>query len=246
MTPYYLYEIIDKRDGSTVYIGQTKNPKTRWKGHRVVSVSNRARRSWLHKHMRKHGVEHFEMRFFKKTFTREEIDEAERLYIEAHKELGFELRNISEGGGRGDVEAANRAGIAALASIKTKDPSRWAEIQEARAKGFASVTPEDRKRFLVSARSKQTKETKSAHAKQMNAMRTPEERARIGALVAESNRRRSNADYRALGFKTKTDATNFYSRRRAAQLRNALGDLKARAAALQGMNDNAALQQKAA
>lgn len=58
-TAAYTYCIVDKRDNSVIYVGKTVDTKGRWNNH--VKSADKHRRFHCANHMKKHGVENFEM-----------------------------------------------------------------------------------------------------------------------------------------------------------------------------------------
>jgi hypothetical protein len=197
MTKRYFLYVIKHVASGTKYIGQTFRPHRRWCEHKQYARNGSKVHRHLYAAMRKHGIENFDFRIVGR-FERDAIDAAEAGMIAACREMGDRLYNTSPGGGRGDVEAANRAGVKRLEEIKLNEPTRYAEIQAKRAAAFAKVNDErgedGRRANAKNASAALSPEARTAITWTNNFLRSPEDWARCSEAVATSNRRRALND----------------------------------------------------
>jgi group I intron endonuclease len=84
---------------SKIYIGQTKDPKTRWSRHKSDARLGKKYNWYLYDAMRKYGVDNFIFEVIAQTKYIEEVDRLEILLIEQYKSTDRNFGyNISEGG----------------------------------------------------------------------------------------------------------------------------------------------------
>lgn len=99
MNDMFIYQIKNKINGKS-YIGQTiKDPQERWKKH--ISISKKEGHkdtSYIHKALRKDGVENFEFKVIDNATNRDELDRKEQLHIKELNTLVPNGYNISSGG----------------------------------------------------------------------------------------------------------------------------------------------------
>jgi group I intron endonuclease len=93
---YYIY-IIQNITNNKIYVGQAKNLKKRWQGHRDKTNNGDTRP--LYNSMRKHGFDKFEMNMIEEFDNLDDCNEAEEFWIQffqsQNKEIGY---NIAFGG----------------------------------------------------------------------------------------------------------------------------------------------------
>lgn len=101
-----------------IYIGQTKDPKTRWSRHKSDARLDKKYNWHLYDAMRKYGVDNFVFEVIAQTKFFEEVDRLEVLFIEQYrstdKNVGY---NISAGGQANklvSLETRNKMSKAAL------------------------------------------------------------------------------------------------------------------------------------
>lgn len=93
---FYLYKITDLINNK-IYIGQTVNPKRRWRDHKWLALNKQEQ--YIHRAMNKYGISNFTFETIASCLTQNDADETERLIIQQYdsrnKEKGY---NISPGG----------------------------------------------------------------------------------------------------------------------------------------------------
>lgn len=135
----YVYVIVDKRSEEVCMVGKTINPVHRWRDY-IYTVRDVSVHEPLYCHMRKHGVEHFELRvhmsFDYASFGgRAGADDiayvAEHGLITSLRAMGYVTYNLNAGG-KGALERivtdATRAKIAAACKGRKRTPEQRANM----------------------------------------------------------------------------------------------------------------------
>ena len=94
----YIYKIVNIITNK-IYIGQTiqKNPKMRWYGH--CASANSGAQSYLHRSIRKHGVDKFTFEVVDQAASIEQLNLLEGHWVDHIKSQGFKVYNLRETGG---------------------------------------------------------------------------------------------------------------------------------------------------
>jgi group I intron endonuclease len=116
---YYIYKITNTLSDK-IYIGQSVEPKRRWKTHQRLS-KNQKTNQYIHHAMNKYGVDNFTFKVISEYESLEECNSAEAKYIEEsnsqNKELGY---NIKPGG--------REKGWQHTEETKAKQSANWHKI----------------------------------------------------------------------------------------------------------------------
>lgn len=90
---YHIYKITNIANNK-VYIGQSINPKDRWRNH--LWYANNKQEQYIHCAMAKYGVDKFTFEVIDECNSQQEVDEAEDKYINQYnsrdKEFGYNLK----------------------------------------------------------------------------------------------------------------------------------------------------------
>ncbi len=135
MDKHYLYKIINTLSNK-IYIGQSTEPKRRWKSHLRYSKKGSEAPQYIHRAMNKYGVENFIFEIIATCKTQENTDFIESILIKqynsANKEFGYNLK---------------AGGYASPHSEETKEKLRQATFKQIAEKGHPGKgykwTPED-------------------------------------------------------------------------------------------------------
>src|SRR5687768_12422213 len=102
-TKHFIYKITNIINNK-IYIGQTNDPKRRWRGHKNLAKSSN---QIIHKAMRKYGVENFNFEILHSDLSWEKVNILEAKLIEKYNcrnnEYGY---NIKQGGAWEQTEEA--------------------------------------------------------------------------------------------------------------------------------------------
>ena len=94
---FYVYVIRNLLDTSIIYVGKTKNPKSRWYDH--CKLSRRSiPRYYIHRAMKQHGIENFQFELIDCVSKEENAYHAEHCWYNHFKIAGYEFYNMTECG----------------------------------------------------------------------------------------------------------------------------------------------------
>ena len=149
----YIYFILNKVDGK-YYVGKTsESVEKRW-NHHVWCASNRKDWFYFHRALRKYGSRNFEVRtLFKGVCSKEELNSAERYFIEYFESNNSAFGYNIAGGGEGSPgtivsqetrEKKRQSMIGKLAGTKSpnyKRPKTKEELQKLREANIGDKNP---------------------------------------------------------------------------------------------------------
>lgn len=117
---YYIYKITNNLSGK-VYIGQSVQPKVRWRTHKYLA-KNQKTNQYVHKAMHKYGVDNFTFEIIGEYDSKELVNTAEcgliNQYKARDKEFGY---NLKPGGYK-------RGGWKHSEETKAKQKARWHKV----------------------------------------------------------------------------------------------------------------------
>lgn len=181
---YYVYKITNLRNGK-LYIGQTVDPKARWKYHRNIKDAKNIKLP-LYKSIQHHGQKNFKFETFEEYRTLNEVNIAETYWIKFYKtqdrDLGYNIR----GGGDNESiteETKKKISIANTGKTRTEEQKR-----NAAEKSTGRIHTEETKR-KIGAHSKLRKMSEENKQK-LSEQRMGEKNPRFGKSLSEETKRK--------------------------------------------------------
>ena len=180
---YFVYKLTCTTNGK-IYIGASQDPKNRLYQHR--SDARRGSQTYLHKAMRKHGVDNFKMEVIYEAATEQEMFDAEIRLIKEHdsqhRVVGYNITSGGEGASHPTSETTKKT----LSEIAT---ATWASKSEEEMEAFrikmqsvgADISEETRQKRSEAAKAQHNDSAKKAKHKAAasRANQDPEKRRRI-------------------------------------------------------------------
>jgi hypothetical protein len=136
---FFVYRLIDPRNNIVKYIGITKSISERLRKH-LSSKSRTLKNNWIKSLLKKDLKPICQVIDY--SFTREDVNIKEKYWIIKHKEWGFDLLNMTDGGDGGNTFQGKKHTIETIQKIRNSKIGKKRSINnKSKRKKVAQICP---------------------------------------------------------------------------------------------------------